>query len=90
MKSNEKDIKPIIYEIQYGYIKIKLDKLMKNKNLSIYDLSTKANIRYQTLQALLKNESTRIDFEVLARLCYSLDCNVEDIIEYMPNKESKE
>ena len=63
---------------------------MKNKNLSIYDLSTKANIRYQTLQALLKNESTRIDFEVLARLCYSLDCNVEDIIEYMPNKESKE
>lgn len=90
MKSNKKDIKPIIYEVQYSYIKIKLDKLMKSKNLSNYDLSTKANIRYQTLQALLKDESTRIDFEVLARLCYSLDCKVEDIIEYIPNNKSKE
>ena len=84
---SDSELKPIVYEIEYGTIKVKLDEIMKKKGISTYDLNSKSNIRYQTLQ---DNSASRIDFEVLAKLCYSLDCKVEDIIEYVPNKNSKE
>lgn len=60
---------------------------MNERNLSVYDLNTKGNIRYQTLQVLQDNSASRIDFEVLAKLCYILDCKVEDLIEYVPNNK---
>ena len=78
-------IKPIIQEVNYGNIRIRLNEIMKEKNISTYQLSTRANIRFQTIQSLRDNSSSRIDFEVLAKICYSLDCKVEDIIQYIEN-----
>lgn len=80
------NLKPILHEIEYGTIKIHLDKIMKDKNISTYQLNAKANIRFQTIQALRSNSASRIDFNVLAKLCYALNCKVGDIIEYIPNK----
>lgn len=70
----------------FGCIKICLDGLMNSKNISTYELSTKSGIRFQTIQSLRKEESTRINFDVLSKLCYMLDCNIEDIIKYIPSK----
>lgn len=83
------NIKPIVYEIQYGKIIVKLDEIMKKLDVSNYELNSKANIKFQTIQNLRINKSSRIDFEVLAKLCYSLDCKVEDILEYVPNTENE-
>ena len=57
---------------------------MKNKNISTYELSSKANIRFQTIQNLRQRSSTRIDLEVLAKLCYVLDCTPDTLIKYVP------
>lgn len=78
-----KEIKPIRTEVEnYGTVKIKLDEIMTKRNISTYELNTKANIRFQTIQALRERKSSRIDLEVLAKICYALDCKVEDIIKY--------
>lgn len=84
MKKDSNNIKPIVYEIQYGKIIVKLDEIMKKLDVSNYKLNSKANIKFQTIQNLRINKASRIDFEVLAKLCYSLDCKVEDILEYVP------
>lgn len=84
---SKETIRPILQEIEYSTIKIKLDDIMNSKNISTYQLNTKSNIRFQTIQALRENTSSRIDFEVLAKLCYSLGCKVSDIIEYIPINE---
>lgn len=84
---SKETIRPILQEIEYGTIKIKLDEIMKSKNISTYQLNTKSNVRFQTIQSLRENTSSRIDFEVLAKLCYSLGCKVSDIIEYIPINE---
>ena len=78
----EKKLKPILQEVEYGKIKVKLDEILNERGISTYDLSNTANIRFQTIQTLRKNDSTRIDFLVLAKLCYALDVKVEDLIEY--------
>ena len=76
-------IQSICFEINYGTINVKLDSLMEKRNISTYELSSKANVRFQTVQNLRKNTSARIDFEVLSKICYALDCKVEDILEYV-------
>ena len=82
----EKEIKTIMQELEYGNIKVKLDELLNERNISTYELSTSANVRFQTIQNLRNNTSTRLDFNVLAKICYTLGCKVEDIIEYEENK----
>ena len=83
--ANNNEIKPVIYEVQYGKIKTKLDKIMTERNISNYELSNKSNIRFQTIQGLREDTASRVDFDVLAKICYALNCKVEDIIEYVPN-----
>ena len=82
---SKQDVRPVLQEIEYGKIIVHLNKIMEENDISTYQLSTKTNIRFQTIQALRKNESCRIDFEVLSKICYALNCKVEDIIEYEPN-----
>ncbi len=36
----------------YGTIQIDLDRIMKEKEVTTYELSSKANIRFQTIQNL--------------------------------------
>lgn len=84
---SKENMKPIMQEIEYGTINLKLDELMKSKNISTYQLNTKAHIRFQTIQAMRENKSTRLDFNVLAKICYALNCQVSDIVEYIPQNE---
>lgn len=72
---------------EYGTIKINLDTIMVKENISTYELSSKANIRFQTIQNLRQGTSSRIDLEVLAKLCYVLDCTPNTLIEYVPNQK---
>ena len=78
-KSN---VKSVLQEVEYRKIKIKLNEIMSTREISTYELSNKANIRFQTIQSLKENTASRIDFEVLAKLCYVLEIKVEDLIEY--------
>ena len=78
-KSN---VKSVLQEVEYRKIKIKLNEIMSTRGISTYELSNKANIRFQTIQSLKENTASRIDFEVLAKLCYVLEIKVEELIEY--------
>lgn len=82
MESKNNDINEIMQEIDYGEINIKLDSLLNDRNISTYELSTKSNIRFQTIKRLRENKSTRINFNILAKLCYTLNFRVEDLLEY--------
>ena len=70
----------------YGYIKIKLDNIMNDKNVSTYELSEKSGVRFVTIQKLRQGNITRIDLEVLAKICYMLDCDIADIVTYVKDK----
>lgn len=83
MKKVNKEIKSILQEVDYGDIKITLDELLIERGITTYELSINSHIRFQTIQGLRENTATRIDFGVLARLCYTLGCKIEDIMEYV-------
>ena len=76
-------IKNIVEYKNYGVIKLNLKKLMKERNISIYQLSNSTNIGFKTIKNLCENENlVRIDLDVLSKLCYAFDATPNDILEY--------
>lgn len=71
-------------DVNYGIVKLKIDQLMKEEHISINKLAFRAEMQRTQLKAYIKNEVQRVDLSVLARLCYALECSLEDIIEYIP------
>lgn len=69
---------------QYGTIKIKLDELIKKSGISKNKLSHRAEMQRTQINHYCKNEITRLDIDVLARICSVLDCRIEDLLEYIP------
>lgn len=69
---------------EYGYIKIKLDELIKERNISKNKLSHKAEMQRTQINQYCNNEITRLDTAVLARLCTALDCEISDLLEFIP------
>lgn len=76
------DFKPVSTIQNYGEIKIKLRELMEEKGITRYQLSRLTNTRFEVINKWYSGNVERIDSDVLARLCFSLGCRVEDIIEY--------
>ena len=73
---------------EYGRIRIKLDELIKEKGISKNKLSHKAEMQRTQLTNYCKNKITRLDTDVLARLCTVLQCSIGDLIEFIPPEES--
>ena len=74
---------------EYGTIKIKLDELIKKAGISKNKLSHLAQMQRTQLNNFCKNEITRLDTDVLARLCFALNCKIEDLLEYVPTPNEK-
>lgn len=68
----------------YGRINITMSKLMDEYDISSYKLSKLADLKYNTVKSYYTNAPiTRIDLDVIAKLCYVLDCQIGDIVEYV-------
>lgn len=75
----------------YGHFDIVLADYLKTKGISKNRISEKANLQRTQLNAYCKNNIKRPDLDVLARICYALNCELSDIIRYVhPQKEKGE
>lgn len=71
---------------QYGTIKINLSKLIEKKGISKNKLSHRAEMQRSQINHYCNNTITRLDVDVLARICTVLDCEIGDLLEYVPPK----
>jgi putative transcriptional regulator len=74
---------------KYGSVRIKLDELIEKRGISKNKLCHMAEMERTQLNNFCKNKITRLDTDVLARLCCALECKIEDILEYNPPEETE-
>lgn len=76
-------MKKEIYTLnQYGSIEIKLKELMDMKNITRNALARAINARFEVIDKWYNGHVEKIDADVLARICYVLECTPADIIIY--------
>lgn len=72
----------------YGHIHIRLDELIRQKGISKNKLSHRAEMQRTQVNRFCNNDITRLDTGVLARLCSTLDCDIGDLLEFVPAEDS--
>jgi len=67
-------------------VMINLDVIMAKRKMSLNELSDKVGITLANLSILKNNKAKAIRFSTLNAICRALDCQVSDIIEYVPDE----
>ena len=75
---------------QYGTIRIHLDDLLRQSGLSKNKLSHRAEMQRSQINHYCNNTVTRLDVDVLARICTVFHCHIEDLLEFVPPEGSGE
>ena len=79
--------KTIDWNTDFGQIVIKLKDVMDSKGISINTMSHLANIKYDIVKKYYYGVNYSFNSEILAKFCYILDCDLNDILFYIPSKE---
>ena len=74
----------------YGVIRIHLKEILEERDISLNQLSFRAEMQRTQLRNYRDNKIQRLDIDILKRLCYVLDCDLHDLIEYIPAEDSSE
>lgn len=69
-------------------IKNHLSKIMGEKRMTITEVSKRTGMSNTTISNLYNEKVKRLDFDTLEKLCELFDCKVQDLIEYIPDKEA--
>ena len=67
-----------------GSIKIHLKELLEKAGLSKNKFCQRAEMQRSQLNGYLNGTITRLDIDVLVRICDTLDCTISDLLEYQP------
>lgn len=72
-----------IYTLKdYGKVEIVLKNILDKKGISRNKLSTMIAANYNLVNRYYNNKVIRIDLDIIARICYALNCEVSDILKY--------
>ena len=66
----------------YGKISLHLKEMMDSKKITRNYLARVSNTRFEVINKWYNNEVEKMDLDILARICYVLECSPADIIKY--------
>lgn len=71
----------------YGKIYIDIKSIMEHKGISRNALARATNTRFEVINKWYNGTVEKIDSDVLARICFVLECTPADIIQYTTSPE---
>lgn len=79
------DFKSIIrYQTEeYGRVRVKLAEMLERRGITRNRLRTLTGAKYEVIDRYFKAERVEMaDLDFLAKVCFVLDCKIEDLLEY--------
>lgn len=77
-----KGSKSVISIKEYGKIEIVLKEMLESRGIRRNALAKATNTRFEVIDKWYNNRVEKLDLDVLARICYALDCTPSDIIKH--------
>lgn len=74
---------------RFGTVRIKLASVIEEKGISKNKLSQRAEMQRTQLNNYCNNTISRLDIDVLGRLCTVLDCEIGDLLEFVPPQDNE-
>lgn len=72
---------------EYGHVEIQLKEIMEKRGIMRNALARATNTRFEVINKWYQGHVEKLDTDVLARICYILDCTPGDIVIYTVSKE---
>ena len=72
----------IVKSDDYGKVVVKLSECLNDRNITRNKLRTLTGLKYEVIDRYYKNNIERVDLDFLAKVCYVLDCDISDLLEY--------
>ena len=72
---------------EYGRLEIRLSKLIEEKGLNRNKLAIKAAMNWEQVNNYCNSDITRLDTFVLCKLCTVLECEIKDLLIFVPAKK---
>ena len=66
-------------------IKNKLSMMMGIRRTNMAEVARIAGLSHATVFRLYHEKTSTIELETINKLCYALDCRIQDIFEYIPD-----
>jgi putative transcriptional regulator len=66
----------------YGKITVHIKEIMDSKGITRNYLAKASNTRFEVINKWYNGQVEKMDLDILARICYVLDCSPADIIKY--------
>lgn len=76
-------------EKKYGTIRINLAEIIKDRQISKNMLSHRAEMQRTQINNYCNNKISRLDIDVLARLCTALNCEIGELLEFIPSEKDE-
>ena len=81
--------KAVLVRANYGHVELRLKEIMDARGISRNQLAKRIDARFEVVGKWYKGEVEKMDLDILARICYALDCTAEDIVCYVPGNEEE-
>lgn len=70
-------------------IRVRLDEILKARGMTAKELCAKVGITEANLSILRSGKARGVRFHTINRICYYLECNVGDLLEFDGNLEEQ-
>jgi len=68
---------------EYGRVRVKLAEVLDGRGITRNRLHTLTGVKYEVIDRYYKAQQVSMaDLDFLAKVCYVLDCKIEDLLEY--------
>ena len=74
--------KSVVSIKEYGKISVHLKEIMESKGITRNYLAKVSNTRFEVINKWYNNDVEKMDLDILARICYVLECTPADIVKY--------